>query len=104
MTSAYGKFAAMVATSACPMRPQWKGRADRRVAVLARFPFTLPYQIVGDEDLGVRSYKSTARLLAQPEDRLKQMKGRKLVRDGFATPGDPDGIRTPAEAKRAQRA
>jgi toxin ParE1/3/4 len=29
--------------------PQWKDRADRRVAVLDRFPFTLPYQIVGDE-------------------------------------------------------
>ena len=29
--------------------PQWKNRVDRRVAVLDRFPFTLPYQIVGDE-------------------------------------------------------
>jgi plasmid stabilization system protein ParE len=29
--------------------PQWKNRQDRRVAVLARFPFTLPYQIIGDE-------------------------------------------------------
>jgi toxin ParE1/3/4 len=29
--------------------PQWKDRADRRVAVLDRFPFTVPYQIVGDE-------------------------------------------------------
>lgn len=29
--------------------PQWKTRVDRRVAVLDRFPFTLPYQIVGDE-------------------------------------------------------
>jgi plasmid stabilization system protein ParE len=29
--------------------PQWKDRVDRRVAVLDRFPFTLPYQIVGDE-------------------------------------------------------
>jgi plasmid stabilization system protein ParE len=29
--------------------PQWKHRADRRVAVLDRFPFTVPYQIVGDE-------------------------------------------------------
>lgn len=28
---------------------QWKSRADRRVMVLDRFPFTLPYQIVGDE-------------------------------------------------------
>jgi toxin ParE1/3/4 len=25
--------------------PKWKVRADRRVAVLDRFPFTLPYQI-----------------------------------------------------------
>jgi plasmid stabilization system protein ParE len=29
--------------------PPWKQRADRRVAVLDRFPFTVPYQIVGDE-------------------------------------------------------
>ena len=29
--------------------PQWKDRADRRVAVLDRFPFTLPYQLVGGE-------------------------------------------------------
>jgi hypothetical protein len=28
--------------------PQWKERPDRRVAVLDRFPFTLPYQIVGE--------------------------------------------------------
>jgi hypothetical protein len=29
--------------------PPWKTRFDRRVAVLDRFPFTLPYQIVGNE-------------------------------------------------------
>jgi plasmid stabilization system protein ParE len=29
--------------------PQWKDRADRRVAVLDRFPFTLPYQIARQE-------------------------------------------------------
>ena len=29
--------------------PQWKHRRDRRIAVLDRFPFTLPYQIVRDE-------------------------------------------------------
>ncbi len=29
--------------------PQWKLRSDRRVLTLDRFPFTLPYQIVGDE-------------------------------------------------------
>jgi hypothetical protein len=28
--------------------PKWKGRADRRVALLERFPFTLPYLIAGD--------------------------------------------------------
>lgn len=28
--------------------PQWKHRPDRRVAVLDRFPFTLPYQITED--------------------------------------------------------
>lgn len=28
---------------------QWKHRVDRRVAVLDRFPFTLPYQAAGDE-------------------------------------------------------
>jgi plasmid stabilization system protein ParE len=27
--------------------PEWKHRTDRRVALLDRFPFTLPYQIVG---------------------------------------------------------
>ena len=27
---------------------QWKDRVDRRVAVLDRFPFTIPYQIMGD--------------------------------------------------------
>jgi plasmid stabilization system protein ParE len=29
--------------------PRWKDRNDRRVAVLDRFPFTVPYQIVGEE-------------------------------------------------------
>jgi hypothetical protein len=29
--------------------PQWKHRRDRRVVVLARFPFTMPYQLVGRE-------------------------------------------------------
>jgi toxin ParE1/3/4 len=29
--------------------PQWKRRSDRRIAVLDRFPFTLPYQIMSDE-------------------------------------------------------
>ena len=29
--------------------PQWKDRSDRRVAVLPRFPFTMPYQIIGSE-------------------------------------------------------
>ncbi len=29
--------------------PQWKDRPDRRLAVLDRFPFTIPYQIMGDE-------------------------------------------------------
>jgi toxin ParE1/3/4 len=28
---------------------QWRNRADRRVAVLDRFPFTLVYQIKADE-------------------------------------------------------
>lgn len=28
--------------------PRWKSRPDRRVAVLDRFPFTIPYQIKGD--------------------------------------------------------
>lgn len=28
--------------------PQWKTRRDRRIAVLARFPFTLSYQLAGD--------------------------------------------------------
>ena len=29
--------------------PQWKGRPGRRLAVLDRFPFTIPYQVVGEE-------------------------------------------------------
>src|SRR5687768_14607097 len=29
--------------------PQWRDRSDRRVAVLDRFPFTLVYQILGDD-------------------------------------------------------
>ena len=29
--------------------PQWKNRPDRRVVVLDRFPFTMPYQINHDE-------------------------------------------------------
>jgi len=29
--------------------PQWKARPDRRVAVLDRFPFTIPYQITAEE-------------------------------------------------------
>jgi toxin ParE1/3/4 len=29
--------------------PQWKERPDRRLAVLDRFPFTIPYQIIGAE-------------------------------------------------------
>jgi plasmid stabilization system protein ParE len=29
--------------------PQWRDRADRRVAVLDRFPFTIPYQIAGED-------------------------------------------------------
>ena len=29
--------------------PQWKDRPDRRLAVLDRFPFPIPYQLVGEE-------------------------------------------------------
>jgi toxin ParE1/3/4 len=29
--------------------PQWKRRPDRRVAVIEKFPFKVPYQIKGDE-------------------------------------------------------
>lgn len=28
---------------------QWRDRRDRRVYVLDRFPFTIPYQILGEE-------------------------------------------------------
>ena len=28
--------------------PPWRDRPDRRVAVLDRFPFTVPYQVTGD--------------------------------------------------------
>jgi toxin ParE1/3/4 len=29
--------------------PQWRNRRDRRVLLLDRFPFTMPYQIKDDE-------------------------------------------------------
>ncbi|MBX3228704.1 MAG: hypothetical protein KIT84_08630 [Labilithrix sp.] len=29
--------------------PRWRGRPDRHVAHFDRFPFVMPYQIVGDE-------------------------------------------------------
>jgi hypothetical protein len=29
--------------------PQWRHRPDRRILVLDRFPFTMPYQITGDD-------------------------------------------------------
>ena len=29
--------------------PQWKERTDRRVVILDRFPFTLPYRLMSEE-------------------------------------------------------
>ena len=29
--------------------PQWRNRPDRRLAILDRFPFAVPYQIKGEE-------------------------------------------------------
>jgi plasmid stabilization system protein ParE len=40
--------------------PQWRNRLDRRVAVLDRFPFTIPYQIIG-EDIVILALAHTAR-------------------------------------------
>jgi toxin ParE1/3/4 len=40
--------------------PRWKGRGDRRVALLERFPFTLPYQIKG-EDIVILALAHTSR-------------------------------------------
>lgn len=40
--------------------PQWKNRVDQRVAVLDRFPFTLPYQI-GDDEIVVLALAHTSR-------------------------------------------
>lgn len=40
--------------------PQWKRRADRRVIVLDRFPFTVPYQIA-DEEIVVLALAHTSR-------------------------------------------
>jgi hypothetical protein len=40
--------------------PQWRTRTDRRIAALDRFPFTLPYQIVG-EDIVVLALAHTSR-------------------------------------------
>ena len=39
-------FATIVAFPAAA--PQWRDRPDRHVAVLDRFPFTVPYQVTGD--------------------------------------------------------
>src|SRR5947207_9675811 len=48
--------------------PQWRDRPDRRVAVLDRFPFTLPYQIT-QEDIVVlaRTHKSSTGLLGETQ-------------------------------------
>ena len=40
--------------------PQWRDRLDRRVAVLDRFPFTLPYQIT-QQDIVVLALAHTSR-------------------------------------------
>jgi plasmid stabilization system protein ParE len=40
--------------------PQWRNRLDRRVAVLDRFPLTIPYQIIG-EDIVILALAHTAR-------------------------------------------
>ena len=40
--------------------PQWRDRPDRRVAVLDRFPFTIPYQITRD-DIVVVAFAHTSR-------------------------------------------
>ena len=40
--------------------PQWRDRPDRRVAVLDRFPFTMPYQITR-EDIVVLALAHTSR-------------------------------------------
>lgn len=40
--------------------PLWKRRTDRRVLVLERFPFTVPYQVTG-EDIVVLALAHTSR-------------------------------------------
>ena len=40
--------------------PQWRERSDQRVMVLARFPFTIPYQITR-EDIVVLALAHTSR-------------------------------------------
>jgi toxin ParE1/3/4 len=40
--------------------PQWRDRHDRRVAVLDRFPFTIPYQIA-DEGIVILALAHTSR-------------------------------------------
>jgi len=40
--------------------PPWRHRTDRRVAPLAHFPFTLPYQILGN-DIVVLALAHTSR-------------------------------------------
>ena len=39
---------------------QWRDRPDRRVYVLDRFPFTIPYQ-VGDEEIVILALAHTSR-------------------------------------------
>jgi toxin ParE1/3/4 len=40
--------------------PQWRDRPDRRVSVLDRFPFTIPYQTTR-EDIVVLAFAHTSR-------------------------------------------
>jgi len=47
--------------------PQWKQRADRRVMALDRFPFTMPYQIVGDDMRTIRHPRLCRHTQSTPE-------------------------------------
>jgi hypothetical protein len=53
--------AALSLIAECPeAAPRWRDRNDRRVAVLDRFPFTIPYQIT-PESIVVLALAHTSR-------------------------------------------
>ena len=75
-----------------------KHRIDRRVAVLDRFPFTIPYQIIGDEIVVL----ALAHISRRPGYWSRRWYGFASLASvtylNRSTTCDPDGIRTRDEA------